>query len=835
MYLCHELFLFHMLIQPSDKQAIVYKNRSYSFTQVLQNAHQYSQYFRKNGVQPKKVLIFADNSPEYFFATYGALLCDAAVVPVDITSTEKELAFIIEDCKPEIFFISKNKGGTLFNALSTVNAYEHSIYSAEDIPEVDPSLTETPIFPVKDESQLLAIIYTSGTTGTPKGVMLSYQNILYNIRAISEEVPIFKPHINIMVLLPLHHSFPFIGTLLAPMYVGATAYIADGLNAESIMKTLKEGKIGFLVGVPKLYEALAKGIMSKINSSTIAKIMYKLAGAIRSRVLSKWLFKAVHQKMGGHIVHLVCGGAELSDEVAKIYKTLGFSILTGYGMTECAPMISFTRPKKAKFGYSGELLPGLDLTFSDEGEILVKGPNVMLGYYGRPEETAEVLRDGWLHTGDLGILDKNGLKITGRIKEILVTSNGKNINPVELEFEILEKSKVIKEIAVILLDDMLQALVVPNMDYVRLHTGQTAEALLREEFAQFNKGTMSYKKIKQFHIISRELPRTRLGKIQRHLLLNYLPPNFSNQKKEEKEENRSETYQLLKQFIEKECEKTAHGDDHFELDLGMDSLNRVALIAYVEAVFGVLIPENQIDEYSTLNKLTQYVEERASVTHNAEISWKEILNHKLEELKLPKSGALHWILDRIIRIGFHLFYRYRAKGLENIPDSPCIIIGNHRSAFDGVFITSKLRWKTTKKSFFFAKAKHFRNQLTRFLAHRSNIIIMDVNTNIRKSLQQMSKVLKQGKNVIIFPEGTRAKDKKLKAFRDAFAILSVEFQIPVIPVLITGSERATFRSIRIPRFLSKIELEVLPSILPLPNESIRDFRNRIETIYIEKL
>ena len=112
---------------------------------------------------------------------------------------------------------------------------------------------------------------------------------------------------------------------------------------------------------------------------------------------------------------------------------------------------------------------------------------------------------------------------------------------------------------------------------------------------------------------------------------------------------------------------------------------------------------------------------------------------------------------------------------------------------------------------------------------------MDVNTNIRRSLQQMSKVLKQGKNVIIFPEGTRGKDKKLKEFREAFAILSVEHQIPVIPVLITGSERATYRSIRIPRFLSKIELEVLPSVLPLPNESIRDFRSRIETIYIEKL
>lgn len=823
-----------MLIEKKEKLAIVFKDKEYTYSDLLKYSTAYQRFFSKDGKNPEKILIFADNSPEYFFATYGAIRCGAVVVPVDVTSTLKELAFIINDCRPEILFISSSKKELVAEAVASVSNFECKVFidSDIDVQNVD-SIEVTPI-PEAPDDNLLCIIYTSGTTGSPKGVMLSYKNILFNAEAVSKLVPIYREDVNVMVLLPLHHSFPFVGTMIAPMYVGGTVYIADGLTAESIISTLNKGKIGLIIGVPKLYETLAKGIMVKINSSTVGKLMFKLAKRIQSKTFSKKIFKAVHQKFGGHIEHLVCGGAALPDETGIVFKTLGFSVLTGYGMTECAPMISFTRPGKDEIGYSGELLPKLEIRFSEIGEISVKGPNVMSGYYNRPEDTAQILKDGWLHTGDIGILDKKGLKITGRIKEIIVTSNGKNINPVELEFELLEKTSVMKEVAVFLENDILQALVVPDLDVVRLKTGFSVDDLLKEEFAQYNKGAMTYKRIKKFYIASADLPRTRLGKIQRHLLKGLIP-NEERIQNEEVVENLSPVYQSLKTFIESETGKRAAGDSHFEIDLAMDSLTRVALIAYIETAFELTIKENQIDEYATLNKLTSYIEENSSVVKETEISWKEILQHKLEDLKLPKSGFIHWLLDRVIRVGFHLFYRYTAKGTENIPDGPCIIIGNHRSGFDGVFITSKMKWSIAKRTFFFAKDKHFNFKLAKFLAVRSNVILMNVNTNIRESLQQMSEVLKQGKNVIIFPEGTRAKDKKLKHFRDAFAILSTELNVPVLPVLIKGSELATYKSIRIPKFLSKIELEFQPPVLPAPGETIREFRGEIETIYQQKL
>ena len=823
-----------MLIEKKEKLAIVYKDREYSYSELLQYSTAYQRFFSKEGKKPEKVLIFADNSPEYFFATYGSFRCGAFVVPVDATSTLKELAFIMNDCRPEIIFISDSKKELVTEAVASIENYECKVYTSNDIDIQNVNKIEVTPIPEAPNEQLLCIIYTSGTTGSPKGVMLSSKNILFNIDAVSHQVPIYRENVNVMVLLPLHHSFPFVGTMLVPMYVGATVYIADGLTAESIISTLNKGKIGLIIGVPKLYETLAKGIMVKINSSAAGKLMYKLAKRLNSKTFSKKVFKAVHQKFGGHIEHLVCGGAALPDETGIVFKTLGFSVLTGYGMTECAPMISFTRPGKDVIGYSGELLPGLEIRFSEIGEISVKGANVMSGYYNRPDDTAQILKEGWLHTGDIGILDKKGLKITGRIKEIIVTSNGKNINPVELEFELLEKTHVMKEVAVFLENDILQALVVPDLDAVRLKTGFTSEDLLKEEIAQYNKGAMTYKRIKKFHIASGDLPRTRLGKVQRHLLKGLIPSDDKIQN-EEVVENLSPVYQSLKVFIEGETGKRATGDSHFEIDLAMDSLTRVALIAYVETAFELTIKENQIDDYSSLNKLTQYIEANSSVVKDTEISWKEILQHTFEDIKLPKSGLIHWLLDRFFRIVFHLFYRYTSKGAENIPDGPCIIIGNHRSGFDGVFITSKMKWAIAKRTFFFAKDKHFNFSLARFVAVRSNVILMNVNTNIRESLVQMSEVLKQGKNVIIFPEGTRAKDKKLKHFRDAFAILSTELNVPVVPVLIKGSELATYKSIRIPKFLSKIELEFLPPVLPAPGETIREFRGEIETIYQQKL
>lgn len=816
-----------MIIQ-RDKTAIVYKGINYSYTQLLQFSSRYKEVVEKYAEDKtfKNILIFSENKPEYVFAIYAILRTGAAVVPVDVMSNEKELSYIVNDCRPEVIFVASDKYEFMKNTLTLIDNYSPIIIIMEDISTI--GVEDIPIIeiPMGGDDTVVSIIYTSGTTGSPKGVSLTYKNYWYNIDAIINQVSIFNCNSRVILLLPLHHVFPFAGALLAPIYAGGTVYIVENLIPETIVKTLQEGKITTIIGVPRLYEALSKGIMSKINASIPAKLMYKLASLVNCRKFSRMIFKSVQDKFGGHMEYFVSGGAALPIETGRIFKTLGFYILEGFGMTECAPMISFTRPGEWKIGYCGRLLKGVELRIEENGELCVKGPNVMSGYYNRPDETAKIIKDGWLHTGDTGILHpKYGIKITGRIKEIIVTSNGKNINPVEIENSITQTSIAIKELAVFLHEGILQAIVYPDMNIVRSNTGMTIEETIRPEIEAYNKSAMSYKRIKRFHIISHELPKTRLSKIQRFKLSELI---VNKDKKVDKDDlsEKSETYIILKRLIDNETNLDAQGNDHIEIDLSLDSLGRISLIASIEERFGVIIKEIEFDTLSTLNILSQYVEEHSKEIKESDISWKDIFEQSDSNIKLPKSGVIHWLMHHFIKLYFHIFYIYKSSGTENIPNKPCIFVANHRSGLDGVFISSKLHWKIIKKTFFFAKDKHFQSKFLQFIAKRDNIILMDINSNVRSSLQQMYQVLKKGNNIIIFPEGTRSKSGSMRDFKDSFAILSQALNIPIIPIAINGAEAATYGKTGIPRYLSKITVNFLDAQYPI-NQTTKEFKEQV--------
>ena len=814
------------MVQLHDKTAIVYKDQAYSYRQLLQYSSCYAKYFNKEK-QPEKILIFAENSPEWAFAFYGALSCNAIVVPVDVQSTQKEVAYIVDDCRPDIIFVSQSKLEFTEQICQLVGDFQGKIITAADIDITEVELLEPVEISITNEEQTILLIYTSGTTGSPKGVMLSYKNVMAVADAVYKGVPIYHKDRNVMILLPLHHSFPLQGSLIIPMYAGSTVYIAEGLNAESILDTLNKGKIAIIIGVPRLYDTLTKGVMAKINAGFATRTIYKLVKLIGSDALSKIVFKSVHEKFGGNLQYLVSGGAALSIETANIFKALGFYVLEGYGMTEAAPMISFTHPGKRKVGYAGYPLKGMDIKISPAGEICVKGDNVMQGYYKKPEETADIIKDGWLHTGDVGFLNKYGLKITGRIKEIIVTPNGKNINPEEIETELMAVSTYIKEAAAFMENDIIQAVVIPQLTELRQGEIENMQEYIKEDIAKYNKEAPPYKRIKQFHITSREIPRTRLGKIQRFKLSSFASQE-KEKKNEEQPENQSKTYQLLKAFVDSETGYNAAADDHFEIDLSMDSLSRVALLSYIETTFGLVLNEEQMETLENLTLLTEYVETHSSEINNKEISWKEILYSKLPDFRLPKSGLIHRMVNGLSKTMFHIAYRFKSKGKKNFADEPYIIVANHRSALDGLIITAKLSNKMTRNTFFFAKEKHWRTRFARFMAGKNNVIVMDINKNLKESLQQMSYVLRQGKNVIIFPEGTRSRNKELKQFKETFAILSKELNIPILPVAIKGSEKAVLRPVKFPRLFARIRVEFLDAIYPQLEETIEGLRDRVE-------
>ncbi|MBR3914973.1 MAG: AMP-binding protein [Bacteroidales bacterium] len=815
-----------MLIAKKDKLAITFKDDKYTYEQLLRYSQLYADKFSLE-CKPEKILICAQNSPEWCFAFYGAMRCKSIVVPLDAQSTKKEIEYVINDCRPDIVFISDDKK----EMFADMNLHDARLMTKDDVVLSDDKNIPATDIPLGNLEDVMLINYTSGTTGNPKGVMLTYKNVMFNIDSVSKQVPIFQEDSNVMVLLPLHHILPLLGSLVAPLYMGGTLHIAEAMNAESIIKTLNAGKVSIIIGVPRLYDMLVKGIMSKINASFVTRLLYKITKLIGSDAVSRVIFSSVHKKFGGHLKYLVSGGAALSVETATILKTLGLYVLEGYGMTETAPMISFTRPGRRKVGYAGELLPNIEAKIAENGEICVKGDNVMKGYYKREEETAQIIKDGWLHTGDMGILDKYGLKITGRIKEIIVTSNGKNINPELLEKEFLNESKYVHEIGIFLSGDILHAAIRPEMTAVRQSSLDDMDALIKSEVERFNAEQPQYKRIKQYHIMSEELPKTRLGKVQR-FLLPHLIDKPKTHTEQESLEGKSEVYKMLKAFVEDETKTIANENDHFEIDLSMDSLSKVSLLAYIENTFGINMNEEQMENLNTLAKLTDYIEKNEHTFNTTNITWKDILATKVD-VKLEKPGITQWCTYTFTKILFSICYRFRFKGNKKLPNSPCIIVANHRCAIDGFLITYNFSRKENKDIFFFAKEKHWRTKIAQFFARKNNIILMDINKNVRQSLQEMCAVLKKGKNIVIFPEGTRSRDNKMKKFKETFAILSKELNVPIIPVAIAGSESACYGGSIIPKFWKKIDIEVLEPVMPSADQSVESLRDKVAAL-IEK-
>ena len=646
-----------MFLKKIEKEAIVNAQLSISYSVLGSKVQLYSSLY----TTVDKVGIFSENRPGWIYSFYSAWNNNALVVPVDFMSTVSEVAYILNDCRPEVIFVSKDKNADLQLALAKVD-YEPKILLIDDYEDA-PSDQFT-VFPViePDNQKTAVIIYTSGTTGSPKGVMLSFANLLSNIKAVSEDVKIYRPNDTVLLLLPMHHIFPLLGTMIITLFSGATIAMSPSMASEDIIKTLQDNKVTLLIGVPRLFSAIRKGIKDKINKSKVASALFNLAEKINSKAFSKFVFGAVHKKFGGHIRFMVSGGAALDTAVGNDYKTLGFDVLEGYGMTEAAPMITFTRPGHIKVGSPGFRLPQCDVEIRD-GEIVAKGVNIMQGYYNRPEETAEVLRNGWLYTGDLGHFDKDDfLIITGRKKEIMILSNGKNINPVEIEQKLEYYAAFVNEVGVYQSGDMFKAIVVPSDELKAKYTDplELHQQIKWSVFDDYNQQCASYKKVTDFTVYEGDLPRTRLGKIRRFKLA-----ELENEEKiEELPEVQvdSREYNIIATYLEQEKGKKVLPQHHLEMDLGLDSLDKVSFQVFLKSSFGVDVDPMELLKFKSVLALSEYIQEHRSKMKAEKIDWTQILKEKVS-LSLPKTWFTGTLFVKVSKAFFSLYFGLRAKGL----------------------------------------------------------------------------------------------------------------------------------------------------------------------------
>lgn len=801
-----------------NKIAIIASKHDVTYGELLQRVAQFARKTPKG--KETKTVIFSENREGWAYSFFSVWLNEGIAVPVDASSTASDVAYILNDCRPDAVWVSKEKEPVLREALSMSEAGP-SVFIIDDYEGL--SIQDEPVTSIlpwsalsePDNSDTALIIYTSGTTGSPKGVMLSYANLKANVHSVSYDVPIYTERRRALVLLPLHHVLPLMGSLIAPLYMGGGIAICPSLSGPDIMDTLCRGQVGIMIGVPRLWQTLYVGIKKKIDQSPIARMLFALCKAAKSRTLSRIVFSSVRKKMGGHIDYCVSGGAALDKEIGEGLRTLGLDVLEGYGMTETAPIIAFTRPGDIIPGCSGLPLPGVECKLID-GELCVKGPNLMKGYYNRPEETQAVIdSDGYLHTGDLAQFDTVGrVTITGRTKEIIVLSNGKNVQPSEIEYKLEKYEKLVKEAAVVQDGDMLRAIIVPQPAWAATLTDSEVTARLKREVLEpYNMTVSAYKKIMSVLVYRGELPRTRLEKLQRYKLGAILKEEQGARSKEHERvpEPDSEEYRLIKNFIESEKGVKVHAADHIETDLALDSLDKVSLQSFIESTFGTSVSVEEMPGFPNVEALARHVSLQKTRIEVEDVDWHQLLNGSVDNLPLPTSGFAHRIVSRLFKGFFCLYNSLKIKGKENIPaKGACIIAPNHQSFADGPLVLSGIPWNEIGEYYFYATEEHLRGERRRKMAAKSNIIVME-RANLKSSILKLAKVLREGHRIIIFPEGARTHDGGTVPFKKTFAILAKELAVPIIPVCIRGAYEALPRGSRLMR-PKHIEVTYLPAI-----------------------
>lgn len=787
------------LLYDRNKAAIIYKDREYSYKKLLTGIKYYSTLLDIK--KDSKVVVYVENRPEIIQSFFSIWEKQGIAIVLDAGYTPEQLLYVFNDAEPEYIYVT-NKNYK--NAVAAKEMYGKSleIINIDDIAvpkEFQPDNYELNVDNVEDTA---VILYTSGTTGNPKGVMLSYKNLLSNVNAI-KAINLVDETDRVLAILPYHHVFPLNINLLMTMYFGTLVVILDELSSEALRHALREYKISVIIGVPRVWEMLHKAIMNKINSSWITKKIFKICQSINSKALSRLVFKKVYNELGGSLRVMASGGAKLDPEVSRDYLTLGLPMIEGYGLTETSPIIAFNKPTNVKAGTVGEIIPDVEVKIAEDGEILVKGANVMKGYYNNPTATKEVIdENGFFHTGDLGKFDGDHLVIVGRKKEMIVLSNGKNINPADIENEIMKGTDLIKEIAVMEYNNHLMAVVYPDFDLIK-HRNITniKESLKWEIIDKYNVTAPKYRKILEVKIVKNELPKTKLGKVRRFMLNDFLKGevveegaegtvvNQQSKKEIEVPEELKEIYTRLKENIERNYDAQVTPDAHLELDLGLDSLDIVEILSFVENSYGVKIKEEEFTNIKNVLTLAEFIKNHGGTFSNVEIDWKSILNERID-IDLPKSAWVGKLIRIITMPIFSLYFSLKKESQDKISNEPAIYIGNHQSFLDALMFNQAIPMKMMNDTYYIATVVHFDTPLRRYLADRGNVLIVDINKNLKETLQVSAEVLREGKNLVIFPEGARTRDGELQEFKKTFAILSKELNVPVVPFGIKGAYKA---------------------------------------------
>lgn len=494
-------------------------------------------------VKGERIAMLSESKPEFGAGVFASVLAGGVTVPLDIKLTKYELHSILSDCLPTVIMASQTYMQTALELQRELPCIKHIILLDELSDKCSlPTLYSIPNnyeakWRLRSVKATALIIYTSGTTGSPKGVEISFENMLTQLDDLSKLYHLFFPRINgkglrILSILPMNHLFELTVGFSTMLDWGLSIYYTKSLKPKDILGIMQEKNIDFMIVVPAFLKLLKSGIESEIrNSNKLVQIMFKLMFNFSKFVpfysVRKMLFSKIHKKFGGKFNGCISGGAPLDVQVGEFFERIGIRVYQGYGLTETSPVVSVNVDRRDDIASVGPVLSSFEARIDAQtGELLLKGPSIMKGYYNQPELTAQAVdADGWLHTGDIADINKYGhIHITGRIKNMIVLNGGKKVFPEEVE-SVIEKSPLFSEVCVFGATreggakdgtEDIVAVIVPSEQTINdASSEEELNATVREEVKNLSNHLASYKRPINIIVRKEPLPKTTTRKIKR--------------------------------------------------------------------------------------------------------------------------------------------------------------------------------------------------------------------------------------------------------------------------------------------------------------------------------
>ena len=840
---------------------------SYTYAELRRMAESIGRWLTKQGLERgARVAIWADNHPRWVAAYLGIIAAGYAAVPLDTALHEDQITKLLKDSGSSALFCDSKHSSTMRDTLRPASFRVVLIDAdAADFASIIASGPGNFAAVSSSDDDLASLIYTSGTTADPKGVMLTHRNLMGEVEAIFGWVHI-GPEDALLGVLPLFHVLSQMANLLLPLVKGSRVVYLETLNTTELLRALAERKITAFAVVPQFFYLIHERIFKEISqrgrlAQVVVRTLMALTGFCRKFGWNsgKIFFRKIHQLFGHNMRYLVTGGSRFDPQVARDFYALGIDILQAYGLTETAGGAFATPPEDNVIGSVGPPLRGVEGKIIDPqpeegipqpvGEIAIRGPLVMKGYWNRPEATAEVLKDGWLLTGDLGYFDAGGnLFITGRKKEVIVLSNGKNIYPEEVEAHYL-KSPYVGEICVIGLEarpgdptsDRLHAVVVPNFEVLKQRKIVNTKEVIRFDIEGLSAQLPSTKRIASYEIWQEALPRTTTRKLKRFEIERRVKANqekgttgaevalekpLSAEDLTWLEQPNTQRALAVIREVSRTNRQSIHPSDNLELDLGLDSMQRVELLVALEQKLGGNVEETRLAEVYTVRELVDLVRLSASAGVAARTplaGWQSVLREEPTDpevlvLAQPqhRAEAFWYVITRMVAMFAYDRFRLRVSGIEKLPrHGPFLICSNHQSFIDPVIMASVLPWLVFRDIFFVGTSEHFGTGFMRVLARWLRIMLVDPDANLLPAMRAGAFGLRHGRVLILYPEGERSIDGTPKTFKKGAAILSTHNQVPIVPVAIEGLYEAWPRGKGFQKF-APLQIKFGDPIYPRP-------------------